>query len=68
MRKFRLLEEQSYYKEYEIEAESFEDAYQKWQENTEEVESACADVEWEPSEQIDLCRIYDIENNDYWEL
>ena len=68
MRKFKLLEEQSFYKEYEIEAESYEDAYQKWQDNTDEIINACENAEWEPSEQFDLCRIYDIENDDYWEL
>ena len=66
MRKFKLIEEQCFYKEYEIEAESFEDAYNKWYENTEEIEIACDSADWEPSENVELYRIDDIENNDYW--
>lgn len=66
MRKFRLVEEQCFCKEYEIEAESFEDAYKKWEENTEEVENACSDADWEPSENVELYRIDDIEKDDYW--
>lgn len=65
-KKFRLVEEQCFYKEYEIEAESFEDAYNKWQENTDEVDSACSEAEWEPCEQVELYRIDDIEDNDWW--
>ena len=66
MRKFRLVEENYCYKEYEIEAESFEDAYKKWQDDTEDVEIACSNADWEPSDCVELYRIDDVENNDYW--
>ena len=66
MRKFKLIEEQCFYREYEIEAKNFEDAYQKWLDNPEDVETAYSNAEWEPGEKVELYRIDDIENDDYW--
>lgn len=49
MKTFRICEEETWFREYEIEAEDIDDAYRKWNENTEDIETASSDTDWEPS-------------------
>ena len=59
MAKFKIVEETTAYKEYWIEAKSFEDAKRKWEDNDSDVDDASYYANWEVSDMIELNSIED---------
>lgn len=59
MAKFKIVEEAVAYKEYWIEAESFEDAQRKWENYDSDIDYASRYADWEASDMIDLNSIED---------